>query len=157
MDLSKVIKEERINLNLNAKSKDEVINELTDLLVETGSVANKEGFLKDVYAREEIGETGMGGYIAIPHGKSAHVAKTAIAIGRTYEEIEWGSLDGKGVKLIILFAVPEEDKTSVHVKLLAQVASILGDEEKCQELLTVKSTEDILEIMSNNKKGKEVC
>ncbi|MCR1898442.1 PTS sugar transporter subunit IIA [Irregularibacter muris] len=151
MDLRNIILEERINLNLKAKTKQEAIDELTDLLVKTGSITDKEGFIKDVYAREEIGETGMGGYIAIPHGKSKHVAKTALAIGRTSEEIQWESLDGKGVKLIILFAVPEEDKTSVHIKLLAQVASTLGDEEKCEKLLSVESTEDILEIMTKHE------
>ena len=151
MDLSKVIQEERIDLHLKGKTKAEVIDQLTDLLVKTGSVSDKEGFLKDVYAREAIGETGMGGYIAIPHGKSKHVAKTALAIGRASEEIEWESLDGKGVKLIILFAVPEEDKTSIHIKLLAQVASTLGDDEKCEKLLSVESAEDIIEIMTKHE------
>lgn len=148
MDLSKIIVEERINLNLKAKTKDEAINELTDLLVETGSVSNKEGFIKDVYAREALGETGMGGYIAIPHGKSKFVDKTAIAIGRTDVEIEWESLDDKGVKIIFLFAVQEEAATTVHVKLLAQIASTLGDEEACEKLLLVNSTQDILQVMT---------
>ncbi|SFL98867.1 PTS sugar transporter subunit IIA [Halanaerobium salsuginis] len=150
MDLNKIIREERINLNLEATTKAEAIDELAEILVKTNSVSDKAGFIRDVYAREEIGETGMGGYIAIPHGKSKYVENTAIAIGRTKEILEWESLDGKGVKFILLFAVPEEAKTTVHIKLLSQVASTLGDEEVCARLLTVESADDILEIMTNH-------
>jgi PTS system fructose-specific IIA component len=150
MDLNKIIQAERINLKMQAQTKEEAIEELTEILVKTGAISDKNKFIKDVYVREEIGETGMGGYIAIPHGKSKHVKKTAIAIGRTSEEIKWESLDGKGVKLIFLFAVPEDEKGTIHVRLLAQVASRLGDDDVCKQLLSVESAEDIFTIMTNN-------
>jgi len=57
-----------------AKSKEEAIEELTDLLVRDGSVINKDDFLKDVWLREEQGSTGFENHIAIPHGKSSGVA-----------------------------------------------------------------------------------
>lgn len=60
LDISKVISPALVNLDLQATSKLEVIEELTDLLVETGAVADKDAFIADVLYREEEGKTGLG-------------------------------------------------------------------------------------------------
>lgn len=88
-----------------AKSKEEAIEELADLLVRDGVVINKDIFLQDVWLREEQGSTGFENHIAIPHGKSSGVARTALAIGRTQHHIPWETMDGSDVRCIILFAV----------------------------------------------------
>ena len=151
MDFEQVIKSETIDLNLKATNKDEVLEELTNLLFENGLLSDKEGFLNDVHEREKISSTGIGGYVAIPHGKSKSVSKTSIAIGRTQQDIEWESLDGLPVRFIILFAVTEEDKNTTHIKLLSKVAGTLADEEVCKQLLTVGSEQDIVDIFTGNK------
>lgn len=148
MDLSKVIKRETIKLDMEAATKEEVIKELTELLYKVNAISNKENFLKDVFYRESIGTTGIGNGIAIPHGKSKFVNKTSLAIGRTKSAIEWESLDEQPVYFIILFAVTEEDKNSTHIKILAKVASNLGDDDVCANLLKAKSPEEILDIFS---------
>lgn len=152
MDFGKVIKSETIELELNGTNKEEVLEELTDLLVKDGVISDREGFLKDVFERELVCSTGIGGYVAIPHGKSKSVKKTSIAMGRTKEDIEWDSLDGLPVRFIILFAVTEEDKDTTHIKLLSKIAGTLAYEEACKELLTVESTEDIVKIFTGEKK-----
>jgi fructose-specific phosphotransferase system IIA component len=148
MDLSKVIKSETIKLDMEVTTKEEVIKELTELLYKVNAISNKENFLKDVFYRESIGTTGIGNGIAIPHGKSKFVNKTSLAIGRTKSAIEWESLDEQPVRFIILFAVTEEDKNSTHIKILAKVASNLGDDDVCANLLKAKSPEEILDIFS---------
>lgn len=148
MDLSKVIKRETIKLDMEATTKEEVIKELAELLYKVNAISNKENFLKDVFYRESIGTTGIGNGIAIPHGKSKFVNKTSLAIGRTKSAIEWESLDEQPVHFIILFAVTEEDKNSTHIKILAKVASNLGDDDVCANLLKAKSPEEILDIFS---------
>jgi len=148
MDLAKVIKKETIKLNMEATTKDEALKELVELLYENNRISDKEAFLKDVYYRESLGTTGIGNYIAIPHGKSKFVNKTSLALGRTKQDIEWETLDGLPVRFIILFAVTDEDKTSVHVRLLAKVASTLGDDDVCAKLLVAKTNEEILNIFS---------
>ena len=149
MEFNKVIKNQTIELNLQGRTKEEILEELTDLLVKDGAINDKDGFLKDVYDREAVSSTGIGGYVAIPHGKSKSVIRTSIAMGRTIHDIEWESLDGKPVKFIILFA--EEDKNTTHIKLLSKVAGTLADEDVCKELLTVESTEDIIRIFIDQK------
>jgi PTS system fructose-specific IIA component len=149
VDIIKVINKNRINLNLEATNKKEAIESLADLLLTDGVLISKEDFVKDVYLREEEGETGIGGGIAIPHGKSDSVLKTSLAIGRTKEPIEWESLDGEPIRCIILFAVRQVDRTSTHVKLLAQVAGALADDDVISSLLTKESPEEIIDLFKD--------
>lgn len=148
MDLAKVIRCETIKLDMEATTKKEVLEELTELLLKSNAISNKENFLKDVFYRESIGTTGIGNGIAIPHGKSKFVNKTSLAIGRTNVDIEWESLDEQPVRFIILFAVTEEDRNTTHIKILSKVASNLGDDDVCAKLLKAKSPEEILDIFS---------
>ncbi|HHL3341701.1 TPA: PTS sugar transporter subunit IIA, partial [Klebsiella pneumoniae] len=80
MDISTVLNVKNIKLNMTARTKEEVIEELTDLLIQDGAVTNKEDFIRDVWLREELGSTGFENHIAIPHGKSSGVSRTALAI-----------------------------------------------------------------------------
>lgn len=148
MNVSDVLKNDRIELNLKSESKEGALAELTELLYKIGALTDKDGFLKDVLDREAISTTGIGNGIAIPHGKSANVHETTAAIGRTAKPLEWESLDDKPVNFIVLLAVNENDRTGVHVKLLSQMARKLASEETCRRLLEAKTAEEITAIFS---------
>ena len=148
MNVAEVLKKERIAENLSAKTKEEALAKLTDLLFESGALSDKDAFLKDVLEREAVSTTGIGNGIAIPHGKSANVKETTVAIGRLENEVEWESVDDKPVKLIVLLAVNEEDKTGVHVKLLSGMARKLAAEQTCKRLLDAKDADEIINIFS---------
>ena len=148
MNVAEVLKKERIAENLSAKTKEEALAKLTDLLFESGALSDKDAFLKDVLDREAVSTTGIGNGIAIPHGKSANVKETTVAIGRLENEVEWESVDDKPVKLIVLLAVNEEDKTGVHVKLLSGMARKLAAEQTCKRLLDAKDADEIINIFS---------
>lgn len=151
LDISKVISPEIVNLELQATTKLEVIEALTDLLVGNGAVKDKEAFIADVLYREEEGKTGLGEGVAIPHGKSASVTNTSIAVGRTKTPVEWESLDDKPVNIIILFAVKNSDATTTHIKLLQKVAILLADEEVIEEFQTVQTKEDFIKLLAKNQ------
>lgn len=153
MDISDVLKVKNIKLNMMAKSKEEAIEELTDLLVLDGSVINKDDFLKDVWLREEQGSTGFENHIAIPHGKSSGVARTALAIGRTQYEIPWETMDGSDVRCIILFAVCLVDQNATHIRLLSQVSGSLADEEIIEKLLKEHEPQKIIDLLSSEDEG----
>jgi len=153
MDISNVLNVKNIKLNLMAKSKEEAVEELTDLLVRDGAVNNKAQFLKDVWLREEQGSTGFENHIAIPHGKSSGVARTALAIGRTQYEIPWETMDGSDVRCIILFAVCLVDQNATHIRLLSQVSGSLADEEIIEELLKENDPQKIIELLSSEDEG----
>lgn len=131
-----------------AKSKEEAIEELADLLVRDGAVVNKDVFLKDVWLREEQGSTGFENHIAIPHGKSSGVTRTALAIGRTQHQIPWETMDGSDVRCIILFAVCLVDQNATHIRLLSQVSGSLADEEIVEKLLKEDSPQKIIDLLN---------
>lgn len=149
MELGDMITTDRIKLEMTAVNKAEALAELTGLLYDNGVLSDRELFLKDVMEREKAGITGIGNGIAIPHGKSKFVKDTAVAFGRIKEGIAWETVDDLPVKFIVLFAVNEEDKTGVHVKLLSKIARKLASEEVCKRLLNASASGEILEILTD--------
>lgn len=148
MDISRILTPRRVNLALTATSKEEAINELTDLLVSDGAISDRAAFIKDVWLREAEGSTGFENHIAIPHGKSSAVKQTTLAIGRTQQDIPWETLDGSQVRCIILFAVRLEDQNTTHIRLLSQVASALADDEVIAQLLAENDPGNIIRLFS---------
>ncbi|EOW0252549.1 PTS sugar transporter subunit IIA [Klebsiella pneumoniae] len=65
MDISTVLNVKNIKLNMTARTKEEVIEELTDLLIQDGAVTNKEDFIRDVWLREELGKVRISGEILL--------------------------------------------------------------------------------------------
>lgn len=144
-----------IKLNMTAKTKGEVIEELTDLLIQDGAVTNKEDFIRDVWLREELGSTGFENHIAIPHGKSSGVSRTALAIGRTQHAIPWETMDGSDVRCVILFAVCLVDQNATHIRLLAQVSGSLADEDIIAKLLVESDPHKIIALFNSETENAD--
>lgn len=144
-----------IKLNMTARTKEEVIEELTDLLIQDGAVTNKEDFIRDVWLREELGSTGFENHIAIPHGKSSGVSHTALAIGRTQHAIPWETMDGSDVRCVILFAVCLVDQNATHIRLLAQVSGSLADEDIIAKLLVESDPHKIIALFNSETENAD--
>ncbi|MCK1248277.1 PTS sugar transporter subunit IIA [Streptococcus uberis] len=146
MNMSKIINPELISLSLKSKTKSDAIEELSELLYKNGDIRNIEEYIYDVHLREKEGITGIGQGLAIPHGKSTSVINTKIAIGLADHNIEWESLDGNPVNTIILFAVRDQDSSTLHLKLLQKVAVLISDDEFVRKLHNVKSKEELIKM-----------
>ena len=151
IDLSKIISKDLLIVDSVSKSKKEVLLELVKLLEKKEYITNAVNFLDDVYLRESEGITGIGNGIAIPHGKSKAVKKTTVAIAVLKNEINWETLDEKGVKVVILFAVQDTDATTTHILLLQQVAILLANDNFLDSLKEVSSVDQLYEIFVNEK------
>lgn len=151
IDLSKIISKDLLIVDSVSKSKQEVLLELAKLLEKKEYITNAVNFLDDVYLRESEGITGIGNGIAIPHGKSKAVKKTTVAIAVLKNEINWETLDEKGVKVVILFAVQDADATTTHILLLQQVAILLANDNFLDSLKEVSSVDQLYEIFVNEK------
>ena len=88
--------------------------------------------------------------IAIPHGKSAGVNTTSLAIGVSKNPLAWESLDDEPVTVVILFAVTEGDSDVIHLKLLQHVAMLLAHESFVEKLHSVSSTAEMLALLESN-------
>ncbi|HGF0689658.1 TPA: PTS sugar transporter subunit IIA, partial [Klebsiella pneumoniae] len=155
MDISTVLNVKNIKLNMTARTKEEVIEELTDLLIQDGAVTNKEDFIRDVWLREELGSTGFENHIAIPHGKSSGVSRTALAIGRTQHAIPWETMDGSDVRCVILFAVCLVDQNATHIRLLAQVSGSLANEDIIAKLLVESDPHKIIALFNSETENAD--
>jgi len=154
-ELADMLDQRLVRLDLAARTREEAIRELTGALAGTGHVLDAEAFVQDVLAREELGATGLGQGVAIPHGKSAGVAETTIAIGRTAAPLDWPSLDEQPVHVIILFAVREEDADTTHLRLLQKVAILLASDAFIADLHKAESPEAVLTLITTRTKELE--
>lgn len=148
MNVSEVLKKENIVTKLDAKTKEEALSALVDVLCASGNIKSRDEFLKDVLDREAVSTTGIGNGIAIPHGKSTNVSETTVAVGRLLSPVEWKSVDDAPVEFVVLLAVNDNDKTGVHVKILSEIARKLASEENCKKLLNAKDADEIISIFS---------
>ncbi|MGT2750892.1 PTS sugar transporter subunit IIA [Streptococcus orisasini] len=149
MEAKDAIDVKLIDTQLSAKTKEEALQALSGLLFQESKISDQQAFLKDVYEREAQGQTGIGNFVAIPHGKSPSVTIPAVAIGINDREIPWESLDGKGVRTVILFAVGSDSEAAKeHLKLLALFAKKLGNDQVVARLLQAESPEDVVAAFS---------
>ncbi|MEY8256183.1 fructose PTS transporter subunit IIA [Erysipelotrichaceae bacterium 66-17] len=149
MELKDVLDEKIIDLHVPAKNKREAITYLANKLHNANYVDDVDEFVSDIYLRESEGITGIGNFVAIPHGKSDSVSNVGIAIGKLDEEIEWETLDDQGVKLIFLFAVSNNHEYARnHMRLLAEIAGKLGHDEAIEQLLHAESIEEIKAVFA---------
>ena len=156
MEFTEVLDKKTIVTHLNVNNKAEALDAMTEMFLKTGVVSDKQEYIKDVYIREEIGETGIGDYIAIPHGKSKAVVTPGVAIAVLDHEIEWESLDGKGAKVIILFAVGDDnDAAQEHLKLLAMFSKRLGDQDVINKLIEADTAEDVVQAFTEEESISE--
>ncbi|MDX8336406.1 MULTISPECIES: PTS fructose transporter subunit IIABC [Cetobacterium] len=154
--LDKMLVKECIKLNLTSKTKLEVIDELVDLLYDNGKLNDKDEFRKTILKREEQSSTGLEEGIAIPHGKSSSVKIPTVAFGLSQEGIDYDSLDGEPSKLFFMIAAPA-DATDSHIETLSQLSSLLLDDDIREQLLKVKTKEEVLNILLKEEKiGEEL-
>ena len=142
--VTSVIDSKTILTHLKATNKAEALQKLAMALNNAGYLSDPTAYIHDVYERESEGSTGIGNYIAIPHGKSDGVSKIGVAIGILDHEIEWETIDDHGVKAIILFAVGSDNEgAKEHLRLLSLFARKLGRDEVVEALLTADNATDV--------------
>ncbi|MCA1786334.1 MAG: PTS sugar transporter subunit IIA, partial [Desulfobacteraceae bacterium] len=96
--------------------------------------------------RESLGSTGIGGGIAIPHGKLNGLTDVLLGFGRSHAGVEYDSLDGRPVHIFFLLLTPE-NSTGGHLKVLAQISKLLKMEHFKQGLKTAETIDDIYDII----------
>lgn len=139
-----------IELNLNSKNKNSVIKELFENIKKTGLVNNEELALADLYEREELGSTGIGKNVAIPHAKTKHVDKLILTLGISRNGIEYGSEDNEMVNIFFMFLCPIEN-TQEYLKTLARISRLIKEDEFREKLIKAKTAEEILEIIEKEE------
>lgn len=135
----------RVTFDLKAKTKDEAIDELIEILYADGKVTSKEELKKAVLKREEEFSTGIGMGIAIPHGKCNAVKEPTITFGLSKAGIDYKSMDGKPAHLFFLIAVPEES-SDVHLRALSEISRKLMHEDVREGLKKAQNFDEFIKV-----------
>ncbi|MCG6267986.1 PTS fructose transporter subunit IIABC [Vibrio furnissii] len=144
--ITELINERLIRLNLSAQDKDGVLSELVDVLDQEGRLYDKQQFLADIYAREELGNTGFEDGVAIPHAKSRAVKAPAVVIGISRNGIEYGAEDGLPSQLFFMIASPDGGANH-HIEVLAELSSKLIEEGFIAQFLAAQNEHQALELL----------
>jgi len=147
MNLKSVLTTETINLHLKGSTKDEIINELLDILAAAKKIPDREAALSAVMDREQKMSTGMKHGIAIPHGKSNTIEDLVACIGISDKPVDFDSLDHEPCKIFIMTLSPVE-KTGPHLQFLAEISLLFKSAEKRQEIINAKTADTIIKILS---------
>ncbi|WP_058046556.1 fructose-specific PTS transporter subunit EIIC [Streptomyces roseifaciens] len=123
---------------LAAHGKEAAIREMAGLLAASGHVDDVDGLVAAALAREEMGTTGLGEEIAIPHAKTDAVSAPVVGFARS-EGIEWGALDGTKARLIFMIAVPSAAAGDEHLRILAMLSRKLMDPGFRERLLSAEA------------------
>jgi PTS system nitrogen regulatory IIA component len=134
---------ERVSFDLKARTKEEAIDELIEMLYKDGKLKDKESFKRAVLKREEEFSTGIGMGIAIPHGKDSSVVEPCITFGVSKNGIDFDSMDGKPAHIFFLISVPE-DAADTHLHILSFISRKLMHEDVRQKLFNAKDFEDVI-------------
>lgn len=154
--ITTLINEHLINLDLKATRKEEVFTEMARLLASQGRVSDEQAFIKDLWAREELGNTGFEEGVALPHAKSAAVSNPAVAIGISRNGIEYGAEDGKPSHLFFMIASPDGGANH-HIEVLAELSGKLIEEGFIAKLLAAKSPADALALLLAKKEEQSAA
>ncbi|GAA0432382.1 PTS fructose transporter subunit IIABC [Lentibacillus halophilus] len=150
MKITELLKKDTLILDLNANTKDDVLNELVEKLDEAGKLTEAETFKHDIWSREEESTTGIGESVAIPHAKSAAVKTPAIAFGRSGDGIDFASLDGQPAHLFFMIAA-SEGANNDHLEALSRLSTFLMDTSFRDQLYAATTTDEIIQAINDKE------
>jgi PTS system nitrogen regulatory IIA component len=147
MNLKTVLSKETISIHLKGTTKEEIVNELLDILVTAKKIDDRKSAYTAIMDREQKMSTGMKHGIAIPHGKSPTIHDLVACIGISDAAVEFDALDHEPCRIFIMTLSPVE-KTGPHLQFLAEISLLFKSAEKRQEILKASSPEEVLKILA---------
>ena len=147
-----------VRAEIKATDKQGVIREMVQSILDAGGVKKEdyEGIVKAITKREELGSTGIGRGIAVPHTKHPSVKRLVGSVAVSADGIDFNSLDCENVQLFFLLISPP-DCPGDHLRALEHITRQLKDDTFCRFLKQSKTREDILSLLEeadNNMFGK---
>lgn len=154
MKISQLLSIGTIKLNLKATNKDEVINQLVDVLWDAGKLNDKVLYKEEILKRESLSSTGIGERIAIPHAKTSAVKNATLALGIYKDGVDYDSLDGEPVNIVFMIAAPE-GANNEHLETLSRLSVLLMNPEFKNGLLNAKTPQEVLSLLDKFEENDE--
>lgn len=152
--MSQLVHKDCILFDIEVDNKKEVLLSLIKKLEEQHKITSMDDFYQDVIEREKISPTSIGFNIGIPHGRTENVLEPAICFGRLRKEVIWNEETKETASIIILIAVPSNDNSNTHMKILSGLARKLMHEEY-RDLLLSSNKESIYTLLNQGLEEEE--
>ncbi|PDH33034.1 MAG: PTS IIA-like nitrogen-regulatory protein PtsN [OM182 bacterium MED-G28] len=145
MQLKDFLTRDRCYCRIEGVSKKRLLENISKLLSKQFSNLDDNEIFNAIMAREQLGSTGLGNGIAVPHCRVPHCETIIGALITLENAIDFDAIDGKKVDLIFLLIVPEE-KTDDHIKALGGLAELFNDPNFCSTIRQAQNSSDLYKV-----------
>jgi len=145
MLLREYFAEDAIGLDLQARTKDDILQELVRLL--RLDPKGEALLLKKLKERESVGSTGIGRGVAIPHCRATAVSRLRVAFGRSLEGVDYKSMDDKPARLFFLIVAPPLEVSNQYLPVLGKIAQFVKDDDVPKRLLQIQAPQEFLALI----------
>ncbi len=146
MKILEVLTADTIIPDLKSRDKKGALEELAAPIAGISNI-NQEDLVQILIEREQLGSTGIGSGIGIPHGKVKNLDRLFLGFGLSRKGLDFESIDGRPTHIFFLLFTPE-NSTGLHLKMLARISKILKNDSFKERLLNSSNTEEILSIIA---------
>ena len=146
--MKKLVESALILPDLKAVTKEAALKELVQAAQEAGAFAKKAqaGLLKKLTEREQMGSTGIGNGVAVPHVKSEDVKALCLVLGRARKGIEWQAIDGQKSQIVFLLLAPQE-AAEEHLRCLRWISGLARNHDFRRFFLDAADEAGIRELL----------
>jgi len=134
--------------NLKAKTKNEVFEEMVQSFTKNTHLKDSRLIIEMLKRREELGSTGIGHGIAIPHGRSLSTPSLLVAFGKSAAGIDFDAIDQKPVYLIFMIVAPPQEQSNVYLPFLGKLVEVLKQKQVRENLKQVEKFQDFISTLS---------
>ncbi|RRR50529.1 PTS fructose transporter subunit IIC [Streptococcus suis] len=156
MKIQDVLKKDVMLLDLQATSKEAVIDEMIASLVDKGYVTDFDVFKTGIMNREAQTTTGLGDGIAMPHAKNATVKEATVLFAKSNKGVDYASLDGQPTDLFFMIAAPE-GANDTHLAALAELSKYLMKPGFADKLRSVSSPEEVISVFDTAEEADKAA
>ncbi|MCE9613691.1 MAG: PTS sugar transporter subunit IIA [Lentisphaerae bacterium] len=151
MDFKHALRQGCFCLDLKGGTKQEIIEEMVDLLVAGGKIAaeHRAPVLKAILDREKKMSTGVQHGVAIPHGKSDVVDELVAAVAIKKEGLDFGSLDGEPSRIFVM-TISSVLRTGPHLQFLAEISKLLNVPSVRARILAANTVDELLGVLTSD-------
>ncbi len=152
MRLGDHLSAERVTVSLQTTDKRDLLRELSALLLVGHSGVELEDAHAALIAREEVATTGIGGGVAIPHGRIEGLDRVLVALGVHPEGMDFDALDGKRARIFFGVLAPENEP-GVHLKMLARISRLVRSESFREAVLSAGAPSELIGVIEHAEAG----
>lgn len=144
--LQTLLKAEFVLLDLDASSKDALFENIALRLAQPLGLSAKD-IAKSLIKREQLGSTGLGQGVAIPHGRLKRLPQTTGVFVRTRTAVPFDAPDQEPVRLLFVLLVPEH-ATDLHLQILSELAQVFSDRSLRDRLLHTDDVQQVIQLLT---------